>query len=171
MMRGREAAALVAEAIGTFLFFFVGAGSIVLGDYLAANGGTGPGLLGVALAHGLALAVVVSSLGAVSGGHFNPAVTLAVWVMGKIPPVRAGLYIAAQLVGGLAAGLAQSRPVRNGPRRAIVQFQERRRAWKPLPLIEESDGRRSEAWFTRLLAWIAGVEPAADSLSGCCSNQ
>ena len=42
MMRGREAAALVAEAIGTFLFFFVGAGSIVLGDYLAGNGGTGP---------------------------------------------------------------------------------------------------------------------------------
>src|SRR5437870_7887769 len=66
---------------------------------------------------------------------------------------------------GLAAGLAQSRPVRNGPRRAILPFQERRRAWKPLPLIEESDGRGSEAWFTRLLAWIAGVEPAADSLS------
>ena len=106
MMRERAAAALVAEAVGTFLFFFVGAGSIVLGDYLVANGGTGPGLLGVALAHGLALAVLVSSLGAVSGGHFNPAVTLAVWIMGKITPARAALYVVAQLVGGLAAGLA-----------------------------------------------------------------
>jgi MIP family channel proteins len=106
MMRERAAAALVAEAVGTFLFFFVGAGSIVLGDYLAGKGGTGPGLLGVALAHGLALAVLVSSLGAVSGGHFNPAVTLAIWIMGKIPPARAALYVFTQLVGALAAGLA-----------------------------------------------------------------
>jgi MIP family channel proteins len=106
MMRDRTAAALIAEAFGTFLFFFVGAGSVVLGDYLAANGGTGPGLLGVALAHGLVLAVLVSALGAVSGGHFNPAVTLGVWIMGKVTPVRAALYVVAQLVGGLAAGLA-----------------------------------------------------------------
>jgi MIP family channel proteins len=106
MIRDRTAGALVAEALGTFLFFFVGAGSVVLGDYLAANGGTGPGLLGVALAHGLALAVLVSALGPVSGGHFNPAVTLGVWIMGKITPTRAALYAVAQLVGALAAGLA-----------------------------------------------------------------
>jgi MIP family channel proteins len=106
MMRDRTVAALIAEAFGTFLFFFVGAGSVVLGDYLAANGGTGPGLLGVALAHGLALAVLVSALGAVSGAHFNPAVTLGVWIMGRITPVRGALYLAAQLIGGLAAGLA-----------------------------------------------------------------
>ena len=106
MIRDRAVAALIAEATGTFLFFFVGAGSVVLGDYLAGNGGTGPGLLGVAFAHGLALAVLVSALGAVSGGHFNPAVTLAVWIMGKITLLRAGLYLVAQLVGALAAGLA-----------------------------------------------------------------
>jgi MIP family channel proteins len=106
MMRDRTAAALVAEGLGTFLFFFVGAGSVVLGDYLAGNGGAGPGLLGVALAHGLALAVLVSALGAVSGGHFNPAVTLAVWIMGKVTPTRAALYVVAQLVGAVAAGLA-----------------------------------------------------------------
>lgn len=97
---------LVAEAVGTFLFFFVGAGSIVLGDYLAATGGSGPGLLGVALAHGLALAVLVSALGPISGGHFNPAVTLAAWIMGKITPARAVLYVAAQLIGAVAAGFA-----------------------------------------------------------------
>ena len=106
MIRDRAVAALIAEATGTFLFFFVGAGSVVLGDYLAGNGGIGPGLLGVAFAHGLALAVLVSALGAVSGGHFNPAVTLAVWIMGKITLLRAGLYLVAQLVGALAAGLA-----------------------------------------------------------------
>ena len=97
---------LVAEAIGTFLFFFVGAGSVVLGDYLVANGGTSPGLLGVALAHGLALAVLVSALGPVSGGHFNPAVTLAVWIMGKINSPRAAAYVVAQLVGAVGAGFA-----------------------------------------------------------------
>lgn len=106
MIRDRAVAALIAEATGTFLFFFVGAGSVVLGDYMASNGGSGPGLLGVALAHGLALAVLVSALGPVSGGHFNPAVTLAVWIMGKLTSLRAGLYVAAQLIGALAAGLA-----------------------------------------------------------------
>ena len=106
MIRDRSAATLIAEAVGTFLFFFVGAGSVVLGDYLASNGATGPGLLGVALAHGLALAVLVSALGPVSGGHFNPAVTLAAWIMGKVAPVRAVGYVVAQLLGGLAAGLA-----------------------------------------------------------------
>jgi MIP family channel proteins len=106
MIRDRAVAALIAEATGTFLFFFVGAGSVVLNDYLGAIAGDPPGLLAVALAHGLALAVLVSALGAVSGGHFNPAVTFAVWIMGRITPARAALYVVAQLVGGLAAGLA-----------------------------------------------------------------
>ncbi len=105
-MRDRLSAPLIAEAVGTFLFFFVGAGAVVLGDYQAAGGGSGPGLLGVALAHGLALAVLVSALGFISGAHFNPAVTLAVWIMGRITPMRAVLYVVAQLVGALGAGLA-----------------------------------------------------------------
>ena len=105
-MTDRTGSALVAEAVGTFLFFFVGAGSVVVGDYVAAEGGSGPGLVGVALAHGLALAVLVSALGAISGAHLNPAVTLAVWLSGRIAPVRAGLYVAAQLAGAVAAGLA-----------------------------------------------------------------
>ena len=57
---------LVAEGIGTFLFFFIGCGSVVINDYMAQNGGTGPGLLGVALAHGIILAVMVSAFGAIS---------------------------------------------------------------------------------------------------------
>ncbi|MDP9483929.1 MAG: aquaporin, partial [Chloroflexota bacterium] len=95
-------AALVAEAAGTCLFFIVGAGSIVLGTFAPP----GPGLLGVAFAHGLILAVMVSSLGAVSGGHFNPAVTFGLWIAGKIDAPRAVMYVVAQLIGAVVAGLA-----------------------------------------------------------------
>ena len=94
--------ALVAEAFGTFLFFSVGAGAVVVAA--TAEGGGG-GLVGVALAHGLVLAVLVSALAAVSGGHFNPAVTFGVWIAGRIQTTLALGYVAAQLVGALAAGL------------------------------------------------------------------
>ena len=97
------ASVLIAESVGTFLFFFVGMGAVVMGSHAGDGGG---GLLGVALAHGLALAVLVSALGAVSGAHFNPAVTAAVWLVGRIEATRAGLYLAAQLLGAVAAALA-----------------------------------------------------------------
>jgi len=103
-MPPRLTSVLVAEALGTFLFFFVGAGSVVLAGHLP--GADAGGLVGVALAHGLALAVLVSAFGAISGAHFNPAVTFGVWVAGRIEPARAGLYVAAQLAGALGAGLA-----------------------------------------------------------------
>jgi aquaporin Z len=97
-------AVLVAEAIGTFLFIFVGAGSVVLGSHL--NDGDSGGLVGVALAHGLALAVLVSALGPISGAHFNPAVTFGVWITGRIDAARAGMYVVAQLLGATAGALA-----------------------------------------------------------------
>ena len=100
-MRSRLGAALVAEAVGTFLFFFVGAGSVAL-----TAGEGGPGLVGVALAHGLVLAVLVSAFGAISGGHFNPAVTVAVRLAGRIEWSHAVLYVLAQLGGAVAAGFA-----------------------------------------------------------------
>jgi MIP family channel proteins len=102
-MGPRAYPALVAESVGTFLFFFVGAGSVVL---VAQAGDAGPGLVGVALAHGLVLAVLVSALGSVSGGHFNPAVTVAVRLAGGIEWSRAAAYVLAQLIGAVAAGLA-----------------------------------------------------------------
>jgi MIP family channel proteins len=102
-MQTRLGAALVAEAIGTFLFFFVGAGSVVL---TAEAGPGGPGLVGVALAHGLALAVMVSAFGAISGGHFNPAVTVAVRLAGRIEWSHAAMYVVAQLIGAVGAGFA-----------------------------------------------------------------
>jgi MIP family channel proteins len=103
MLLSRLGAALVAEGVGTFLFFFVGMGAVVA---TTQAGDGGPGLVGVALAHGLALAVLVSALGPISGGHFNPAVTVAVRLTGRIEWSHAALYIVAQLVGAVAAGLA-----------------------------------------------------------------
>ena len=96
-----SAPALVAEAIGTFLFFFIAAGAA-----LVATGDPAATLLIVALAHGVVLAVLVSSFGAVSGGHFNPAVTLGLWIAGQIDAVKGLAYMVAQLVGGAAAGFA-----------------------------------------------------------------
>jgi aquaporin Z len=101
-MLNKAGAALVAEGVGTFLFFFVGAGAVVLDEHTAG----GVGLVGIALAHGLALAVMVSALGPVSGGHFNPAVTVAVRLAGRIEWPTAVSYVLAQLVGAVAAGLA-----------------------------------------------------------------
>lgn len=97
------ASVLVAEALGTFLFFFVGMGAVVVGSHTGDGGG---GLLGVALAHGLALAVLVSALGAVSGAHFNPAVTVAVLLSGRISAGLAAMYVGVQLAAAVLAGLA-----------------------------------------------------------------
>jgi MIP family channel proteins len=92
----------VAELVGTFAFFFIGAGSIVTDTY--SHGGVG--LIGIALAHGLILAIMISIFGATSGGHLNPAVTIGFLVTRRITPTLAAIYIAAQLVGGILAGLA-----------------------------------------------------------------
>jgi MIP family channel proteins len=94
--------ALLAEIAGTFMFFVIGAGSIVTAAMSAAPG---TGLIVVALAHGLALAIAVSAFGAISGGHFNPAVTLGLAIARRHPWPRVLTYWAAQLIGALLAGL------------------------------------------------------------------
>lgn len=94
--------ALLAEIAGTFLFIVIGAGAIV-SNFVAGSPPTG--LLVVALAHGLALSIAVSSFGAISGGHFNPAVTFALAIARKHPWQRVLTYWAAQLIGALLAGL------------------------------------------------------------------
>ncbi|TML02397.1 MAG: aquaporin [Actinobacteria bacterium] len=86
----------VSEFIGTLALVFIGAGSVVV-----ATQGGGAGLVQIALAHGLVLAIMVSSFGHVSGGHFNPAVTISVWVAGKIETARAGVYIVTQRAGAV----------------------------------------------------------------------
>jgi MIP family channel proteins len=90
----------VAEFIGTFALIFIGVGAI----YNAGNPGLNMGLLGVALAHGLTIAVMVSATGGISGGHLNPAVTFGLLVGGKMSFVDSIAYWIAQLAGGSAAG-------------------------------------------------------------------
>jgi MIP family channel proteins len=89
----------VAEFIGTFTLIFIGIGAIYNLGSLPGGGG----LLGIALAHGLAIAVMVSATGAISGGHLNPAVTFGLLLGGKICPSRSVAYIIAQLAGATAA--------------------------------------------------------------------
>jgi aquaporin Z len=91
---------LVAEALGVFTLTFIGAGTIIVGGL---NGGEAA-LLTVALAHGLALAIAVTATMNISGGHLNPAITLAFLLTRRIDGTTAGMYIAAQLVGGVVAG-------------------------------------------------------------------
>jgi MIP family channel proteins len=93
---------LIAEFIGTFALIFFGAGSICTDQYLHATGGIG--LLAIALAHGLAIGLMVSAMGHISGGHFNPAVSIGLWVTKRISTLDTILYWAAQLAGATAAG-------------------------------------------------------------------
>ena len=89
---------LLAEGIGAFTLIFAGAASVML-----ATANANVTLVGVALAHGLAIALMISALGAISGGHFNPAVTVGFWVTRRIDTALAFGYIAAQLIGAIVA--------------------------------------------------------------------
>lgn len=91
----------IAEFIGTFTLIFVGVGAIA-GDFL--NGGQ-TGLVGIALAHGLAIGVMVSATMAISGGHINPAVTIGFLCTKKIDLAGAANYIIAQCLGAIVAML------------------------------------------------------------------
>ncbi|MEX0750025.1 MAG: MIP/aquaporin family protein [Dehalococcoidia bacterium] len=94
---------LIAEMIGPFALVFFGAGSILLAATQGYNnGGT---LVMVALAHGLAIGLMVAAAGHISGGHYNPAVTIALFFGGKIGLLKSIGYIAAQLIGAAVAAL------------------------------------------------------------------
>jgi aquaporin Z len=95
-MYSRLSTSLVAELIGTFALIFIGAGSVALSSHL----------VGIALAHGLVIVGFAYAYGHISGTHINPAVTLGVWVAGKIDGVRAAAYVVVQLAGGILGALA-----------------------------------------------------------------
>jgi len=91
---------LVAEGIGTFVLVLGGCGSAVLAAGVDPGG---IGLLGVALAFGLTVLTMAYAVGHISGGHFNPAVTLGQVAGGRFNAMDAAYYIGAQLVGAVAA--------------------------------------------------------------------
>src|SRR2546428_11521624 len=96
----------LAEFLGTFYLCFAGIGAILCNT--PAVGGMS-GLLGIALAHGLALSIAVNVFGGESGAHFNPAVTSGFLVTGRITPTLAAAYVVAQLLGATtAAGVCRS---------------------------------------------------------------
>ena len=87
-----------AEFIGTFWLTLGGCGSAVLA---AAFPGVGIGLLGVSLAFGLTVVTGAYALGPISGGHFNPAVSVGLWAGGRFPAALLLPYIGAQVLGGV----------------------------------------------------------------------
>jgi aquaporin Z len=91
---------LGAEFIGTFWLVLGGCGSAVLA---AAFPQLGIGFAGVALAFGLTVLTMAYAVGPISGGHFNPAVTLGLTVAGRFPSRQLLGYIAAQVLGAIAA--------------------------------------------------------------------
>ena len=93
----------MAEAFGTFWLVFGGCGSAV---FAAAFPDVGIGLLGVSFAFGLTVLTMAYAVGGISGGHFNPAVSVGLAVAGKFSFKELPMYVIAQVVGGLLAGLA-----------------------------------------------------------------
>ncbi len=92
--------AAVAEFFGTFWLVFGGTGAAVLAASLGAGG---IGFVGVSLAFGLTVVTMAYAVGHISGGHFNPAVTIGLWIGGRFPAGKIPVYLVAQVVGGIAA--------------------------------------------------------------------
>ena len=138
---------LICEFIGAFTLIFIGAGSIISAQALGGGVG-GAGLITIALAHGLAIAVMVSAVGHVSGGHFNPAVSIGAWVTQKLTLRDLVAYIGAQLAGATAGA-------------ALLRLAIPEDFWKPVNLgvpsvSAVSDGQAVliEAILTFFLVWV-----------------
>ncbi|EUA64406.1 major intrinsic family protein [Mycobacteroides abscessus 1948] len=105
---------LLAELFGTFWLVFGGCGSAIFAAKNVADAGEGNagaiqlgiGFLGVALAFGLTVVTMAYAVGHISGGHFNPAVTLGAVAGGRLPAKELPGYWVAQVLGGLLAGTA-----------------------------------------------------------------
>ncbi len=95
--------AAAAEFIATGLFVFVGTATVVVVQATLIDPGSA--LIAVALAHGIAIAVLVAAIARISGGHINPAVTFAAAMTGKLKVSTACLYVAAQLIAAVLAVL------------------------------------------------------------------
>jgi MIP family channel proteins len=92
----------VSEFVATLIFIFIGTGSVVAAQAQLGSSQIGvPALTLISLAHGFAIMVLVYSIGEISGGHINPAVTWATLITCKLSIIRAFVYWSAQIVGGI----------------------------------------------------------------------
>lgn len=98
-MQDREALQQgVVEFIRTFALIFLGAGAIIMTG--------GENLVAIAFAHGLAIAVMIAATGHISGGLFNPALTVGIAITRRLTPERTVVYLVSQFLGGVAGALA-----------------------------------------------------------------
>lgn len=146
----------IAELVGTFALVFVAMGSIA---FIQSNL-----LVGVAFANGLTIAVMASAVGHISGGHFNPAVTLGFLVTRRIAPALAALYWLAQIAGAVLGALAL---------RALFPSEANLDTGVPVvnPAINDLRGVAIEALLTFFLVWVifaTAVDPggAFKTISG-----
>ncbi len=95
-----NARAYLAELLGTFLFFAIGMTSV---QAVGVLGAAGPLLVVVPLGFGLGLLAAIFAFGHVSGGHFNPAVTIAMAIDERLSPMAAVGYIVSQIIGAIGA--------------------------------------------------------------------
>jgi aquaporin Z len=99
----------VSEFLGTFALVFVGAGAVVVEGHTGASHGLADagklGVVGIALAHGLTLTAMIYAFGSISGGHFNPAVSIGAWFRKRLGSDALLGYVLSQLLGGLVAAM------------------------------------------------------------------
>ena len=110
---------IAAEFLGTFWLTFGGCGSAILS---AAFPGLGIGFAGVALAFGLSVLTMSYAVGSISGAHFNPAITLGLWVGGRLPGMDVLPYLIAQVAGATVAAAILALVASGRPGFALGEF-------------------------------------------------
>lgn len=91
----------IAEMIGTMVLVLMGCGSAVFAGSIAGTVGAGVGTIGVALAFGLSVVAMAYAIGGVSGCHINPAITLGIFLSGRMSGKDAGMYMVFQTIGAI----------------------------------------------------------------------
>ena len=103
----------IAEMIGTMVLVLMGCGSAVFAGSVTGTVGAGVGTVGVALAFGLSVVAMAYAIGGISGCHINPAITLGVFLTGRMNGKDAGMYMIFQVIGAIS-GSAPDGPTATG---------------------------------------------------------
>ncbi len=99
----------IAEFLGTFLFVFIGLGSIATVISIGQGSIDNGAVIAIALAHGIGITIAIIAIGRISGGHINPAVTIALSVTGNFHWIKGLVYIFFQILGAFTASLIWSK--------------------------------------------------------------